>query len=356
MIESQEIINFQSHVHSVINYTGGLNIITGSSDSGKSAILRSLLWVVNNRPSGDSIRNWLAKEKDSIKVSVNLSNKAVVSKERKQGKQSYQLIKNNEPRAFDAFKSDVPAEIQDEFNLSEFNIQTQHQPYFLLNDSPGEIARKLNDLVGLGIIDTLFKNLNSKVLSTDREIKSLNSELIELNDGIDSLSFLDVAGRELIKLEIKIEKQNKLMKDVVELADRIDDFCSLSLKLEENEKILRNQEAVEKIQLLVNNFNDVSSRALAIDKEIKSFFSMKKQIESYDTTIKQEEAYRELKIIIDEFIKLVDLENKLGNEFDKYKQCSRFIKIEKDKLEKDEKEYRDLLKQNGVCPMCGSKI
>ena len=59
MIKKLHIRNFQSHKDSRLIFSDGVNVIVGNSDSGKSAILRALNWVITNRPSGDSyISNW----------------------------------------------------------------------------------------------------------------------------------------------------------------------------------------------------------------------------------------------------------------------------------------------------------
>ena len=59
MIQSLKIINFQSHEDSTLDFVPGVNMILGASDSGKSAIIRALKWLVWNRPNGDAYRsNW----------------------------------------------------------------------------------------------------------------------------------------------------------------------------------------------------------------------------------------------------------------------------------------------------------
>ena len=52
MIKSVELKNFQSHNQSRLEFCDGVNIIVGASDSGKSAILRGLFWVLYNNPNG----------------------------------------------------------------------------------------------------------------------------------------------------------------------------------------------------------------------------------------------------------------------------------------------------------------
>ena len=57
MISQLTLRNFQSHKASRLRFHPGVNVITGPSDSGKTALLRALLWAVRNRPSGDAFRS-----------------------------------------------------------------------------------------------------------------------------------------------------------------------------------------------------------------------------------------------------------------------------------------------------------
>lgn len=160
MFDYIHIKGIQSHLDTMIKFTPGLNVITGSTDVGKSTVMRAFLWTIKNKPSGDSLRNWYLDEDDEISSEIGINGQEVV-KVRKNNSNFYLFGEHK----FEALKTNVPSEIEEVFNLSDFNIQTQHNPYCLINDSPGERARKLNELVGLDVIDKLFKNLNSKIIS-----------------------------------------------------------------------------------------------------------------------------------------------------------------------------------------------
>ena len=67
MIQSLHIKNLQSHKDSHLDFCEGVNVIVGPSDSGKSAILRALRWIVKNRPQGDVLRShWGGETEASI--------------------------------------------------------------------------------------------------------------------------------------------------------------------------------------------------------------------------------------------------------------------------------------------------
>lgn len=52
MIKSIELKNIQSHENTRLDFDKGINVIVGSSNNGKSAILRGLYWARYNRPLG----------------------------------------------------------------------------------------------------------------------------------------------------------------------------------------------------------------------------------------------------------------------------------------------------------------
>ena len=52
-IKTLEIKNFQSHAHTIINFDEGINIVQGTSNAGKSAINRAIVWALGNKPRGD---------------------------------------------------------------------------------------------------------------------------------------------------------------------------------------------------------------------------------------------------------------------------------------------------------------
>jgi DNA repair protein SbcC/Rad50 len=350
-INKIKISNFQSHKNSEITFTEGLNIITGSSDSGKSSILRSLLWVVNNRPSGDSIRNWSMKEKDSVSVSVELDN-AVISKERKQGKGIYSL----NDTIYEAVKTDVPEEITRAFDLSDINIQNQHDPYFLLNESSGEVARKLNELVGLNVIDILFKNLNSKTLSTKRDIENETKEAERLQTEIDSLSYLDALSRELIKLEVKVEKLEKLDISISSIENSLVQYTDIENKLKEFNELIKHERTMIEIVCQIDEYTKTKNKADEIDTFIADLQEIGRHKEHYAEILKQEKYYTEIKSLLDRFSEVNKLADFLSDQYSIFNGNAKKIKQENINIEKYEKEHKKLLKENGICPLCGATI
>jgi len=151
MIKNIQIKDFQSHKDSQLTLDPGVNVVIGSSDCGKSSIIRAIKWVTQNRPQGDSFRNNQLKPKEEVKVDLTFKEGSTVSRLKSSKINSYVVGK----KELKALRSDVPEEVKKLIRIKEVNLQSQHpsDQYFLLTDSPGQVAKKFNEVVGLEIMD-----------------------------------------------------------------------------------------------------------------------------------------------------------------------------------------------------------
>jgi len=355
MLKSISITNFQSHRNTRINFSDGLNIISGSSDSGKSSIVRALRWVTENRPAGDSVRSWDCKKNDEISVGLEFT-EGLVCKKKIEGRTKYSIDSNKGSFDFEAVRSDVPAEITEFLDLSEFNLQTQHDPYFLLNDSPGEVAKKLNYLVGLDVIDTIFKNLNSKILFTKRKIESTSSDAADISKKIEELSWIDDADRKLTNIENedeKIKNDRKKLEEIKELINRYSliqkdlDAIQPLISLEgiiapiskELKDLLIDRKKYSEICLIVQNTEKIGSEIIEKDKLLKAENNcslLRKEISEYISCQQK----------ITEISRIINLASALKQD----------MNLEQSNAKKNKEELSKIFTENKICPMCKSKI
>jgi DNA repair exonuclease SbcCD ATPase subunit len=173
-IKSIFIQNFQSHQNTTLDLDKRINIIAGKTNSGKTAILRALNFVINNKSFNSCRSKWGGDTSVSINVDNSLFTRSKVKKDN--------IYKLNE-QEFKAFGKNVPEEIEKHLNFNELNIQKQMDGPFLLSKSPGEIARYLNTIVNLDIIDSTLKNIEKDKRDTDKKVLFLREQLKNiLND------------------------------------------------------------------------------------------------------------------------------------------------------------------------------
>lgn len=198
MIKSIHLQNFQSHKDTHLEFSPGVNVIIGRSDHGKTAIIRALRWVVENRPAGDEFRSHWAKNEDTA-VQIILNNGGQVARWKNKVVNNYSC--NGE--LFQGFGQDIPKPVVDALNLASINLQQQFDQPFLLFDSPGAVARYLNQVVHLEKIDIALANITSLKRQNDQDIRSQKSRIGELEQLEATFPDLEAAEEFITELEVQ---------------------------------------------------------------------------------------------------------------------------------------------------------
>lgn len=226
MIRNIVLENFQSHKDTTLKFSPKITVITGSSNSGKTAVLRALNWVVNNRPLGDSfIRRGTSNAEVSIEVS-NGEDGAIIARKRDKKENCYTVTTGDTGFKFEALKSDIPKEITDLINFSDINIQKQLSPYFLVLESPGHVAQYIRNVSKLENIDILVSSASSHIKifkgKLDESFESLNNFRILLAEA----EKINIQVFEIMLTAYKkfVTAQDKLTDDIKQLTNII---CSL---------------------------------------------------------------------------------------------------------------------------------
>jgi len=224
MIKRLSILNFQSHAKTELEFSPGVNIIVGNSDSGKTAIIRAMRWLIWNRPSGDSIRsswggdtrvqlelqeNVITRSKDKLDkycISTNGSNKRESN--------------NRENTEFKAFGTSIPEEISRFLNINEINLQQQLDSPFLISKSPGEVAQHFNKVAGLDKIDASLQKVNSWIREFISDIKYKEIQITSSTEELQKFEYLEkfeIDVEVLERMESRLNTQRSGMKRLEEL-------------------------------------------------------------------------------------------------------------------------------------------
>ncbi|SFX34150.1 AAA domain-containing protein [Thermoactinomyces sp. DSM 45891] len=218
-----EIHNFQSHEHTVVQLSPGLNVFVGASDNGKSAILRALRWVLFNVPRGaDYIRTGTTK----CLVNLTMDDGTEIERIRSTGSiNRYILRKPDEQElVFEGFGSEVPHEITEIHQMTPVKLDaaqeillqfgSQLDGPFLLSESPGTKAKMLGFISGAQIIDVALKQANSDrkaILEegrrTEKNKQSLLEQLKPYENLIDLRRQLDESKKKIARIK---ELQHRL--------------------------------------------------------------------------------------------------------------------------------------------------
>lgn len=255
MITQIVLKGFQSHVNTVFNLQNGLNVITGPSDSGKTAIIRAIRWIAFNEPQGEAFVNENVGEATVI---LTLQNGNIITKHRRKGKTSYivQQDSNDEGSIFE--KSEVPLEVKrllgiEKTSFGDFetalNFSFQLDAPFLISETASAGAKVLGKLAGTESVDLAIKGVSKDTHAT-RMMRSQAEKDIERATG-DLFDYLNIDNA-----KESLERAESIFETVesnYELVQRLSDYkYSHGLKSVEvvtiNEKLKTLQEVPQLIQ------------------------------------------------------------------------------------------------------------
>lgn len=352
MLKLLTVQNYQAWRYGEIEFAPGVNIIMGSSDNGKSALLRSVIWLAENRPLGDAPKNWFADESEPIMVSIATDDGVVAAKEKTE-RVTYYLDNKGKASEYKAVKTEVPKEITEALNIStEFNLQKQHQAHFLLSKTSGEVSRMLNTLVHFDVIDRLYKNLDTRITKSKTGAERSKKEITELTEQIKTFNYIEAADKDIKDIEKDIEKLNNLDDQIETINTLTNNYLIADNYIKHQAPLLDAKKVVESLLL---QCKEVES----LDKDIKKLTQIQEAISSLSENIIAEKEWLEVKVPYEEITKDIQEHKKLSADIDKltkwvaaYKGIQEQINKGKGIIEKAKSLYKKELLAASICPTC----
>lgn len=394
MIDKLQIKNIQSHKNSELEFVPGINVIIGSSNNGKSAILRALYWAIYNRPLGIEIlcSHWAINNKGNIiePMSVKVFKNGNVL-ERRRSKTENQYLLNGEE--LNVVSSDVPEQVANFFKLSNTNIQNQQESPFLLSLSNGEIARYFNKIANLDIIDRILSNAESKRREIKKEVENNDKILQELLDKHEKFTWVKQAEKKVLQYEKLIQSKEDIENRLNEINSEIEKRNIHELRIKDFKKVLKNKNSISNLQIVLDSVNELTCRiseTVSDISEYKKIIQRMKKISKFKDAkvsineiknclkkscdIKDELAnlnsdlsiYTENEVFAKlNFKKQLDLISKISNnsckdlrvEFENLGQSIENYKLSNTRIENANQQIISLKnKLPEVCPLCGGKM
>lgn len=378
MFKSLRVRNFQSHEDSILEFHKGLNVIVGSTFSGKTALFRAIYWLWQNRPTTTGFIRKASATKgkrgaDRIGTAqvdlVLLSGDKEVDVSRIRGHEVNEYICGGEKHG--AVGKNVPEEVTTTLNIGDINIQRQREYPFLLFDSPGHVASTFNRFTNLDKVEAAIGVVSSDIRSKKQAKATAEKTSVDLKERIAGFSYLKdleelvVAEEEIL---VEIEKADTVFETLIRLSDEVaqsqtkiaaisedlqvekDDAKKARKKLEKakaiDEKLSACQKEADQLSDCLQRANDALSR---IDEIKGSLPAWKKELELQNVLVEIEE---ELGAKQDLIGKLEDVRDQLailGPQIDGRKDDIHGLKEELAVAKKE-------LKKVDTCPICTSKL
>jgi len=331
--------NYQSHKHSKLKFKDGLNVIVGSSNSGKSSILRAINTVINNKFVTD---NFIRKDQDNFKNIIEIEDKEII---REKGKNVNKYVVDDVE--LKAFNRSVPDEVQSVTNFDSINMQSQFDKHFLLSESSGEVARVLNKIIKLDNIDKTLYNIESKRRSCKKEIEKIENNIQVLEDEIEQYDWVEKADSLLQKAELLNEKLEGIIDKIESLHELYDAIVKEESNVERCNKILDQKSVLIDLQEMNKMLLEKSDKKNELLILQTSILGNKEKIKECDSILSYKSFLSDL---IKDEEQLKNNNQKLSDlkEFQLYeKSISKYKTI----IVNANKELKEKLKDGIVCPV-----
>lgn len=346
MIQKLKIKNIQSHKNSELEFSPGINVIIGSSNNGKSAVLRALNWSIYNRPLGINtlLSSWAydkkAKQIEEMSVEVEKDNSTLIRK-----KSSSENCYEINGQKLEAIGTNVPEQVENFFSLSETNVQKQMDSPFLLSLGSGKVAEYFNKVVRLDIIDKVLGNVESKRRKTKQNLESSEKEIEKYNSQLENYDWLDKAEKLIKKYEVLENKKSSIQDEIDFLEKSISDFEKLNENVIDSDKLNKGKKLIEKInklQVLSLTFeNDI----IVLESDLNTFDELSEK--EFDFT-KEKKLISKLENQINDNKELQNEVNHLGTSIANFEYYENQIFINQNEIEELKKQLPE------VCPLCGN--
>lgn len=358
--------NFQSYKKQTINLLPGLNLVLGSSDSGKSAILRAISFVLYNYPRNNTIIHNGATE---CKVTLEFSDGTKVARIKGARNAYIAVDKNGKKYSLDKIDKSIPDEIkallnhppEDDFN-GFISYADQFSKMFLVDLSPSDLPRSLSSLTGIEMLEESAKQLMQNYKAIEKQAKVDEKDYGKLISEYDQYSFVDeydlmisAIKKQYDQIDILQESYNKMQEfdlgdldlvnsDCVQVLDKIISLCDS--KLDKTAKIKQLIEEYDKLNIfnLLNSNIDVSELS-QLDTIIERSTNYIQKINDAKVSINTRDALEKI------YKDYKDVKREGESLTESYKKTQ----AESEALDKELAVFKQMLIDKGIqCETCGS--
>jgi len=257
-----KITNFQSHHSTELDFHPGVNVVVGKSNDGKSALIRALLWLFENRPLGFRFHTKGRKGPTVVELTTP---EGVVTLSKTDRSAEYSL----DGEKWSSPGGGVPEQISSLLNLSEVNVQRQFDPHFLICSPPGEVGRVINQITRIEKVDGWISDTTSSINDTNREIHILQFQLQDVRGKLAFLSALrlDELKEDLEEVKKIEERIASLDLEAEQISSSVDRISELRKEMRDSkEEIERLSPGLEQIRELAEEIGELNSVTTLLER------------------------------------------------------------------------------------------
>lgn len=299
-IKQVKLINFQDHKETTVDFTEGVNLIVGSSDAGKSAILRAINFVFQNDLRGNS---FIRVGTTECSVTIVFSDGIEITRVKSTDVNNYILKDENEElHVFSKVASTVPEQIQKYLGNPPLDDKKRPIAYadqmanlFLVDLNSSDLPRTLSELTGIQHLQTAAETLGKNARSYDRSIKERNDKIKKLNDDLVQYQYVDKDYESISTIQSELNNLSNTLDDINKARNfikRNNEISSEAKKinnLSSKYKSLANiKPQVEDLSNLLKSIQTAKTHLAFHIKKTKEFKSTKLDLDKYSGLCNEE--------------------------------------------------------------------
>lgn len=291
-ITKVQLIDFQDHKNTEINLDPGINLIIGSSDAGKSAILRAINFVFHNQPSGDY---FIRKGCSEACVSIWFNDNHIVTRIKGASRNAIIVHKpNGEQLVYEKIGREIPPEAL--LALGNPPIDEKHGPlsyaeqlssYFLVSLSPTELPRSISELTGINDFEDAAQLLSKRGKAMERQAKECQTRIDAYEESLEKFNGLDDKLCNLEKLEKKSESVDYIEKIILQISRILEEYENVISNVDKATERLKKAESVALLEINLTPLHKAQSAISVMENLCNNHKSNINQGEKSRTVIKR---------------------------------------------------------------------
>jgi len=322
--------------HKVLDVTLDLvTTFTGDNNSGKSTALRAIRWVLTNRPKGTTFKGNFGRSKFA-RVRLDVDKHRVT---RSRGRLNVYKL---DGKVLKSFKTSPPKPVEIIANVGDANFQGQIDAPFWFTMRPGDVAKQLNKIINLSVIDQIVAAASKQVSKAKSEVKVSKERLKKVKAVVQDTQWADKIAKRLTRLDKRRESLGALRSQCDTLSAAINGVLALGAKLNELDCIL-----------------EISQRLIAANHKWRGVRKRRRELER---TLERIEQLAKKRGKIPSVRKLMLLDQKYQTHRDKVRELSRTIfaldnlGYELCQLDAKMEKTEAKLRKTKRCPVCGRSL
>jgi len=236
MLTDIRLTNFQAHRDRHLTFVPNVNVIVGPTNAGKSSVFRAIRWLVEHKP----ITGLQTFDEPHTEVTIASDRGEVTRFKHPTEGYGYKAA----GQTFVACATKQPSEVQATLGLSEINLQGQHDPPFLLTLPPGQMAKELNRIVDLSIIDKANAMAANKATRTKGELSAMETIAEKQQAELDQIAWFPSVLAQYESLVVYMQELQYKQNRCTLLSDKTLVVEALSHSLQSLDKLIFDLQAL----------------------------------------------------------------------------------------------------------------